>query len=145
SWKGISGEKVVEFAKKIMGERGISSKMELKKADCGLYMVLRRRELLGEVEFEERRRKQRSWKKMSDDEIVEIARKVMEEKQITKRKELEMTDRGLYGVLWKRGLLDRAFAHVEQQRDEGARDAVIDALSAFGSENQNSEEKIGVA
>ncbi|MFH1685457.1 MAG: hypothetical protein ABH983_04070 [Candidatus Micrarchaeota archaeon] len=145
SWSKMSDTEIVEFARGVMEENEISGKRELAKADNGLYTILYKSGLLDEVEFEERRRKQRSWKKMSDDEIVEIARKVMEEKQITKRKELEMTDRGLYGVLWKRGLLDRAFAHVEQQRDEGARDAVIDALSAFGSENQNSEEKIGVA
>ena len=51
-------------------------------------------------------------------------------------------DCGLYGVLRERGLLDCTFARVEQQRNDKARDAVIDALTKFA----NSEKpEVGVA
>jgi len=98
--------------------------------------------LLEEVGFEERRRKQRSWKKMSDDEIVEFAKRAMEEKEIGSRKELENTDGGLYNVLWRRGLLDSVFANIEKQRTDQARDAVIDALTKFAD---SEKPEVGVA
>jgi len=142
SWEDMSDEEVIEVVRKVMREKKITSKRELKEADRGLYSVLRKRGLLEEVGFEERRRKQRSWKKMSDDEIVEFAKRAMEEKEIGSRKELENTDGGLYNVLWRRGLLDSVFANIEKQRTDQARDAVIDALTKFAD---SEKPEVGVA
>ncbi len=196
SWKDMSNTEVVEFAQKFMEENGITWRSELKKADCGLYGVLKRRGLLGEVGFEEKKRKERIWTKMDEEEIVEVARRSVKEREITERDELKKTDSGLYEVLrkrglldkvgleerkraWnkmsdeevvefaqkfmekkkitgriglqkadsglyevlrKRGLLDRVFAHIERQRDDNARDAVINALTEFAkSENPEVE------
>ncbi len=132
SWKNIVDEKVVEYARKVMEEKGIRGRHELEKDDSGLYRVLRKRGLLDEVGFKEKQ-KERPWRDMSDEEIVEFARKVMEEKGIIGRNELQKSDSGLYSALRKRGLLDRTFAQVEQQRTDQARDAVIDALTKFAN------------
>jgi hypothetical protein len=58
---------------------------------------------------------------------------------------LEKADRGLYQILRKKGLLDRAFAQIDQQKEDRARDAVIDALEAFGAANDNSKLEDDVA
>ncbi len=138
-WSRMNDNELVEFARKFIEERGITGRKELYEVDCGLYSTLRIRRLLSRVGFVEKRRKERSWKDMGNGEIIEYAQKVIEEKEIIGRKDLKTVDRGLYQVLCKRGLVDFAFANIEKQRTDDARDAVIDALSAFGSEN-----KIGV-
>ncbi|MFH1685390.1 MAG: hypothetical protein ABH983_03720 [Candidatus Micrarchaeota archaeon] len=139
-WKDLSDEELVEYVRKVLTENEITEKGELYKLDSGLYSLLQRRGLIEEIGFVEKQRKRRSWKRMGDEEIVEYARKMMEENGITKRKELENADSGLYNVVRKRGLLDRAFAGIEQQKTDQARDAVIDALEAFAANDNNSAE-----
>ncbi|MFH1684881.1 MAG: hypothetical protein ABH983_01105, partial [Candidatus Micrarchaeota archaeon] len=102
-WNKVDDKKIVEFAKRVMKEKAIIGRRELEKADCGLYHILLRRGLIDEVGFEQ---KQRSWKDMSDGEVVEFAKIVVKGKEITERNELQKADSGLYRVLWKRGLLD---------------------------------------
>ncbi|MBU1681908.1 hypothetical protein KKE38_03745 [Candidatus Micrarchaeota archaeon] len=143
SWEDMSDEEVVEFARKVMKEKDITRRRELEKDDYGLYSVLKKRGLLDEVGFEEKQRKYRSWKDMSDEEVVEFARKVMKEKDITGREELKKADCGLYQVLRKKGLLNHAFARIDQQRTNSARDAVIDALTKFAATDEKPE--VGVA
>ncbi|MFH1685137.1 MAG: hypothetical protein ABH983_02420, partial [Candidatus Micrarchaeota archaeon] len=46
------------------------------------------------------------WRKLSDEQIVEHAKKVIKKNSMTQRHELEKADNGLYKVLGKRGLLD---------------------------------------
>ena len=129
-WRKMSDEEVIRLAKKLIREEGIGIKAELQKSDPGLYDILRKRGLLDGIEFEQ---KQRSWKGMSDEEVLEHVRKLMIKKEINDRRELREADNGLYMVLRRRGLLDRAFAHVDQQRNDKARDAVIDALTKFAN------------
>ncbi|MFH1684720.1 MAG: hypothetical protein ABH983_00280 [Candidatus Micrarchaeota archaeon] len=137
SWNGVSDEEVIELAKTVMERNGISGREELKKTDLGLYDVLRKRRLLDSVGFE---KKLRSWESMSDMELVTFAKRMIRKNNICGRKELKKTDSGLYGALRKRSLLDRVFARIEQQRDDLARDAVIDALEAFAANDNNSAE-----
>jgi len=140
-WKKMSDEEVVGYAKKVMEEYAIARKGELQALDHALYEVLRQRGLLDEVGFVgKKQRKTRLWRKMSDDEIIEFARRFMKQNEISKRKDLYGADDGLYTVLRKRSLLDRAFAHLDQQKDDQARDAVIDALEAFAANDNNSAE-----
>ncbi|MBU1681906.1 hypothetical protein KKE38_03735 [Candidatus Micrarchaeota archaeon] len=107
SWKSMKNEEIVEIAMKMMQEKEITGRNELQKADLGLYDVLRKRRLLDGIEFEEKRRKKRSWKSMKNEEIVELARKIIKERGITARHELQKADSGLYLILSKRGLLER--------------------------------------
>ncbi len=134
SWRDVTDDEVVEIAKRVMEQEGISRRSELEKIDSGLYLILMKRNLCDKVGFEN---KERSWKELSDEEVVEIARRVVKENNIIKRDELKKTDSGLYEVLRKRGLLDSAFAKLDQQISDSARDAVIDALEAFSVENDN--------
>ncbi|MFH1684886.1 MAG: hypothetical protein ABH983_01130 [Candidatus Micrarchaeota archaeon] len=67
-------------------------------------------------------------------QIVDYAIEVMEKEGITRRIQLHKHDPVLYETLRKRGLLDQTFAHVDQQREDLAEDAVIDALEAFRNE-----------
>lgn len=102
-WSVYSDEELVELARKTMAENGINGRAELDEANPKLYGALRRRRLLGKVGFV---RKQRSWVGMGNDELIEHARKVMNEKGISTKKELENADLGLYNILRKRKLLD---------------------------------------
>jgi len=137
SWKSMTDEEIIELAKKTMKENGIVCKKDLRKHDSGLLFILNRRKLAGRIGFVE---KQRSWKHMSNEEVVDFARKIILERSIYGRKELFTSDPGLYSILHKRGLLDRAFANVDQQKADRARDAVIDALEAFVANDNNSAE-----
>ncbi|MBU1681934.1 hypothetical protein KKE38_03880 [Candidatus Micrarchaeota archaeon] len=143
SWKLMSDEEIVELARKVMRNNMITMRIGLQAADCGLYNVLRKRGLLDELDFQEEVKKRRSWAGMSNTEIAGLAKKLMKENCIIGRKELEEADRGLYRILWKRGLLDHVFAHVDRQKADLARDAVIDALDAFvANDNAVSEDDV---
>ncbi len=142
SWKEMSNEEIVEIARKLMEQKGMAKRTELSKFDYGLYQVLAKRKLLDEVEFVQKKRTGRPWGGMSNEEVVEFARKFMKEKDITGREELKKADCGLYQVLRKKGLLNHAFANIEKQRTDQARQDVIDALTKFA----NSEKpEVGVA
>ncbi len=136
-WKDMRDEEIVELARKVMEEMEISGRGELNKIDNRLYEILRIRGLLERVGFVDRQMKSRSWKHLSDEEVVEIAREVIKEREMTERNELKKADYGLYEVLRKRVLLGRVFAPIDQQKADQARDAVIDALEAFSVENDN--------
>jgi len=145
SWKKMSDEEILEYAKKVMRKKRIREKGEFRNADYRTYAVLERRKLLGKIDFERKINEKRSWKKMSDNDIVELPRKVIQENRITTRRDLEKADSGLCKVLRKRKLLDRAFAQLDQQIEDDARDAVIDALEAFGAANDNNSAEDDVA
>jgi len=138
SWKDMDDEEIVEFTKKLMKEKEITGRTELNRADSGLYNVLKKRGLFEKVGFIEKRKKGRSWKGMGDDEVIELAKRTIEEVKIIRKNELRKTDKGLYEVLRKRRLFDRAFARIDIQRKDSARDAVIDALTKFAN-SENSE------
>ncbi len=141
-WKDMSDEEVVGYARKEMEKKKITGRNELQKADMRLYSILRERGLLDEIGFEEKRRKDRPWKDMSDEEIIEYAKKGIGDNGINSRYKLQKDDSGLYGVLKRRGLFGRVFANIEKQKTEKARDDVIDALTKFA----NSEKpEVGVA
>ncbi|MBU0533065.1 hypothetical protein KKB44_06250 [Candidatus Micrarchaeota archaeon] len=127
-WKEVSDGGLVEYARKFMEEKGISGRKELKRIDSGLYEILRTRKLLDAIEFEER---QRDWSSMSDEEIVRYAKEFVEEKGISRRKELEKADGGLYDVLRRRRLLDQAFSSIDQSRRKEAILQVVEAMEEF--------------
>jgi len=130
-WKGMKDEDIVELARKLMKEKNICTRRDLHHEDPGLYAILRKRDLFTKIEF---KRGKRSWAVLSDREVIEIARKVIEEREINRRIDLENADSGLYSVLLRRGLVDLAFAGRDQQKNDHARDAVIEALEAFCAE-----------
>lgn len=110
-WKVFDDGEVIEFSQKFMEGRGIDGKTELRKADYGLYQILKKRKLLDRVRFCV---KVREWGSLSDSTIIDSAQKLMQEKGINGSRELKKTDNGLYYALWKRRLLDR----IEFRNDE---------------------------
>ncbi len=78
-----------------MKEKGITKERNCGRSIMVCIVLLQRRGLLDEVEFEEKRRKERSWKDMSDEEVVGLAKKLMLENKITTRSELLRADHGL--------------------------------------------------
>jgi len=131
-WREMSDEELVKFAKRFVEEKGITGKKELQMADNGLHLALRRRKLLDRVGFEEKKRKKRDWTSMSDEEIVAFAKKLMDEKGINGRYELQREDRGLYKVLHRRNIISRVFAPIENERKQQAVQQVFDAMKEFG-------------
>lgn len=49
SWASLSEKELVEHARTFLKENGISSKHDLKKADRGLHLILRKKKLIDEV------------------------------------------------------------------------------------------------
>ncbi|MBU0533066.1 hypothetical protein KKB44_06255 [Candidatus Micrarchaeota archaeon] len=131
NWKSMSDEELVEYAKRFMEEKEINGRKDLWKADSGLYTVLWKRKLLDRVGFEEKRQRQRDWNSMNDDEIVEYAKKFIEENGISEREELKKADRGLHQVLKIRKLLDTVFASIDQSRRKEGILQVVEAMEEF--------------
>ena len=104
-WQCLTDEQVIRYAQKFVNKNRIKNKKELFTEDSGLYSILNIRKLLDRVEFEGKLR--RHWSKMTDDELVAYAQKIVDEKGITNRSGLEEEDGGLSAVLRKRKLLDR--------------------------------------
>jgi hypothetical protein len=78
-----------------------------------------RRKLIDRVGLENSNVEHRKWASMNDEELVGFARKFVEEKKITGRKELQKADKGLYRALRNRGLIGKVIpetAH-ENRRD----------------------------
>ncbi|MFH0885328.1 MAG: hypothetical protein V1861_06480 [Candidatus Micrarchaeota archaeon] len=130
-WAGMGNDELVVYAKRYTAEKGIGGRAELVKADSGLYAALRKRELLGEVGFEE---KHRDWAGMDREALVAHAKAFITERGIAGRKELEKGDGGLYQTLRNRKLLDAVFSYEESSKHKEALNGVLDALDSFGDE-----------
>jgi len=140
AWRNMRDEEVIDHTKEVMEKEGLNGKRELRDADPGLYTILWRRGLLGKIDFSDKTKKKRYWKGINDDELLELAGKLLEKREIVGRGELQRNDSGLYKILNERGLLDQVFARIEQQKTGSARDAVIGALEAFAANDNNSAE-----
>jgi len=103
-WTWMSDSEMISHTKALMAEKGLSSKSDLIEADSGLFQTIKHRGLLDRIGFEER---QRNWKAMSDEELVETAKRIMREKKLTKISELNKAAHGIMINLKKRGLLCR--------------------------------------
>lgn len=104
-WKSMSDDEIVEYARRIVEEKGLKSRNQLRNTDGGLYNALKKRSLLGKVR--EKERHHRDWTSMSDEEILRLARKVVEDNSCKTRGGFKEIDGGLHEVLRKKGLLDR--------------------------------------
>jgi len=103
-WQLMSDDEVLSHTKDFMRERGITKKSELSDADGGIYFILRDRDLLNRIPFEQVQRESRDWSSMNDAEVLSYAGKFIMDRQITELSEIT-SDPGLYQVLRKRDLL----------------------------------------
>lgn len=129
SWKDLDDVALLAHAKGFISEEGITSKSGLKKADNGLYIILRTRKLLGRLGIE---RVQRDWASMSDAELVSLARRLIKERGVSDRGGLMALDRGLYRTVKSRGLIDTIFSHLDRLEERRAVKDVVDAVEGFG-------------
>jgi hypothetical protein len=106
-WSRMSNAEIIDYAEKFLAQMEGKTRKDLERADFGLYIVLYKRGLLDDVAFERKHRKYRYWKEVTDIEIIKEARRILKEKGISTRSELEQVDKGLYGILNKRRLLNK--------------------------------------
>lgn len=102
-WASMSDGELVIHTKKLLQENGINQRSRLRRVDAGLYYILGKRKLLDDVGFEE---KHRDWDSLSDNGLLSLARKFMNENMIFGRRELAEADPGLYDALSRRRLLE---------------------------------------
>jgi hypothetical protein len=133
-WAVMGKEELVAHAKKFIGEKEISGRAELAKADLGLYQALLKRKLLDEVGLEYLRREMRDWAVMGKEELVAFAKGFISEREVRWREELKKADLGLYQALRRRKLLDEVFSDAESSKHADAVNGVIGALESFGDD-----------
>ena len=102
-WKAMGDGELVQHAKSLIIERGIGGKTALKNANFGLYKALMERELFPALGFKD---KHKSWRMKSDEELVGLAKRIIDESGMSWREDLRKADTRLYCVLTSRGLLD---------------------------------------
>ncbi len=120
-WKSMTDSEVLDYARKAIEKGGTGFRQDLKNADSGLHEILRKRNLLGKLEFG---KKQKRWG--SDEEVVGIARKLIEEKEIRNPRDLEKADAGLYQILVRRNLVEEVgFEKMRKVRKWGPDEEVI--------------------
>ena len=119
---------MVEFTERLMHDRGFHLRTDLQKADNGLYLILTKRGLLGKIGF---LRTKRYWVKMTDDEIVSVAERLLREGEIRTRSDLKGTDSGLHEALRIRGLLDGIFLQLESSQEKDQVRQVLNAMREF--------------
>lgn len=133
NWTEMSDGEIIGVAKRFVECEGILGRTALKKADSGLYGVLRSRGLLESVGFPMKRRI-RKWKRLSDTELIGMAKKFCKKTGITRKVDLHMSDAGLYDALRKRNLLDSiGLEKVDSIRNWGSMSD--DILLGFAWEN----------
>ncbi len=115
-FKRMSDDRLIEYTQEFLKENGITTRNGLAKADLGLYIVLRRRDLLAQIGFEE---VLRDWATMTDEAVIGFAQEFMKEKGITTRSGLEKADSGLHTVLKRRNLLRQT---IPESKQEGYRE-----------------------
>lgn len=118
-WKWYNNKQLLDHAQKFIESKMIRKRKHLAKIDVGLYHVLLRRKLLDKIKFKERKRQQRAayfFTKMTDEELVHFARKLVQEKQIKCRTALIKEGGGLYNALAKRKLVDKIEFKVDERR-----------------------------
>lgn len=117
-WKAMEDGELVQHAKSLIIEEGIDGKTALKNANFGLYKALMERELFPALGFKD---KYRDWGMKSDEELVDLAKRIIDESGMSWREDLRKADTRLYCVLTRRGLLD-SLPVVSKVRDWKARD-----------------------
>jgi len=118
-WSRYQDDELVATAQDIAEKNGVGSRTALYKLDSGLYQTLVKRKLIGKMGFG----KGRTWTENSDEELLEAAARLVEEKRIACGSDLKKTKCGLHHALCARGLLGRLTFH----RKERAWSAYTDA------------------
>lgn len=139
-WAASSDVDVVEYAEKTIKEAGIRSKTELQIKDGGLYVVLSKRGLLGEIEFG---KKLKNWAALSDDSLIAIASRSIEEHRIRNRTQFADMFGGLCNALRKRGILGKiGFEKVKPEWFKLRNEEIVDIARSIVGERRFSRTEL---
>ncbi len=130
---GMNGIELAGYAEWLIAALGIETRNELACKDAGLYSTLKAKGLLGAIGLPDSLRR---WAEMPDDELVSFTKRVIEEKAIGGKAELEKVDSKLHGALKRRGLLDRlGFARKGPDWRKMGRDEIAEFARRLVKEN----------
>jgi hypothetical protein len=129
SWKSMNDGEIIAYSKEYLDANPGTGRGDLFRSNPSHYEALRRRNLLGEVGFDEKRI---CWREMSDKEILSLARKLVSERSIRRKVELKKADHRLYDTLCRRNLITTVFREVEKREETRAVQQVVNALKEFG-------------
>jgi hypothetical protein len=101
--KKLTDSQLLWRARKSMREKGIETRSQFSKIDHGLYKELKRRGLVSKLKLQVIFK----WASMSDEQLLQCARKLMKEKKIEYKKDLEEADGRLVQILRERKIYDR--------------------------------------
>jgi len=102
-WSLMGDGQIVQYANAFMARHGIRTRGKLELINGKLYSALVRRNLVRLTNAE--KVPVREWEKMPEQEIMDHARKTVLERGIKTKKDLRVSDHGLYKALWQRRLL----------------------------------------
>lgn len=103
-WKALGDGELLAHARWKIADGAIGCKKELEDADTGLYLALRKRNLIDEVGLEAKRK---DWSSTTVDEIVACAKRFIAEKGIQTKVGLSRANPKLYEALRNRDVLDK--------------------------------------
>jgi len=122
-----SAGSILEAARKLIRSNNIRNRSALQDEDSGLYAALLRHGLMDSLEFAKIKRK---WG--SDQEVLGIAQRLIEETGIVSIKGLKETDNGLYQVLQTRRLIDVVFSPIRERKEsEEQRKGLLEIAEAL--------------
>ena len=102
SWTTKTDEELITYAQTKIDEERIKTKRIFGKKYNRLYRLMLKRKILNSLKFE----KGRKWRYYNDPDLIDYAKKTLEDNGIKTKKQLEDFDKGLLSVLRARGLLD---------------------------------------
>ena len=103
-WKTLDDGQLVQNARDYMKKNHIARICKLKNINKGLYEALLARKLT-KIFGEPKIRPKRDWVSLPDDQLIQLAKSLIQINNVTTRNELIIADSGLHEVLRKRMLL----------------------------------------
>lgn len=125
-FKSMNDDQLIEYAKTVVLEKKVKNRKDLFKKDPGLKTTLSKRGVLDLV-FTSKKPEFRNLKELTDDELVDMARKLVHQEHLSGRRALFLSDGSLYHKLRTKRLLDQVFA----SQTEILVDGVMAALETF--------------
>lgn len=140
NWTLMSDDEVIEYAKNQAAKKGIGSRSELGKTDSSLYAILLERKLIDRIGF---KADERAWSRYANAELLELARRIIDDNGITSRSELSKHDRPFYCALVKRKLIGEVGLEIQRPWSEFSDDELVEYIRRFVGSN-DIESRVGL-
>lgn len=136
-WFSMSDEELISYAKTYIEENGIRTRSSLQKVDGGLYLILRKKNLIpGIIPDGRKTRKRRNWVSISNEVLIKFANEFIEKNKIRKKSELEKLDPALCTVLRKRHLLSNILPSVIRNWSSMSDEELISYAKTYIEQNE---------